>query len=46
MPKNETSAMGYIGYGSLFIFELALTPYYMCEEAYYRGISRMKKFYR
>jgi len=46
MRQNETSLMGYIGYESLFVFELTLTPYYMCEEAYYRAINRMKKFYR
>jgi len=46
MAKENTSIMGYIGYGALFVFELTLTPYYICEEAYYRAQNRMKKFYR
>jgi hypothetical protein len=46
MHKDGQSTMGYIGYGVLFIVELTMTPYYICEEAYYRAQNRMKKFYR
>jgi hypothetical protein len=45
MHKKNTSITEYVGYGALFIFELMSTPYYICEEAYYRAENRMKKFY-
>jgi hypothetical protein len=45
MNKENTSIMGYVGYGALFIFELTAIPYYEFENAYYRAQNRLKKFY-
>jgi len=46
MVKECTSIIEHIGFGGFFVFEIILTPYYVCEETYYRAQNRMKKYYR
>uniref|UniRef100_A0A6C0B2F0 Uncharacterized protein n=1 Tax=viral metagenome TaxID=1070528 RepID=A0A6C0B2F0_9ZZZZ len=46
MQKDNTTILGYMGHGVLFIVELSLIPYYQLEYAYYRAEGRIKKFYQ
>jgi hypothetical protein len=46
MRKENTSILGYLGHGVLFIFEVSIIPYYQLECAYYRAQIRMNNFYK